>query len=486
MVGGSRATVKDSPRRFTRADVRGRRCLVMGLGLHGGGVAVANWLLRQGAMVRVTDVRPRAVLQPSLARLHRSRRLSLTLAGHHAADFRWADVVVQNPAVPKASPYLRIARHAGARIENEATLFFQLVGRDRIVGVTGTRGKSTTAALAAHLLRQRYPATMLGGNIATTPMFNLAERAGHSRALVVLELSSWHLENLGAQGWSPHVAVVTNVLHDHLDRYPTFAGYVAAKRQILAHQGPGDYAVLNWDNPITRGFGRSLRSTVVPFSLRPRRGARVSVVAGTVCWQAESQRQRLFAAGDRQIAGDHNLANILAAVAVAKLCGVPSAAIARGVASFRGLPFRQELIGRRLGVAWVNDSTATTPDATMAALTTLTQSFRPRIILIAGGSDKRLPTADFLALARKITLTCRAVLLLRGEGSRRIARALASQPTLPVVTDLASMREAVALAASCADAGDVVLLSPACASFGLFVHEFDRGDQFTQVVKSIN
>lgn len=176
-----------------------QRVLVMGLGLHGGGLAVARWLLKHGALVRITDLKTSTQLAATIAQLPKNRRLTFALGGHQPADFRWAEMVVQNPGVPRESPYLEVARRAGATIENEATLFFKLVGRERIIGVTGTRGKSTTAALIAEVLRSVYPGTILAGNIATVPMFSAVDRVLRIRAPVVLELSSWHLENLGEQ-----------------------------------------------------------------------------------------------------------------------------------------------------------------------------------------------------------------------------------------------------------------------------------------------
>ena len=255
LAGSAYKVNTDGGPTLTPAWFAGRRILVMGLGLHGGGLSVARWLIARGAHVRLTDLKTAAALMPSVRQLPKSRRLSLALGHHRAADFHWAEVVVQNPAVPRESPWLSVARLSGARIENEATLFFHLVGRQRIIGVTGTRGKSTTASLTAALVRRRFPDTVLAGNISTTPMFAVLDRVRNSRGPVVLELSSWQLENLGAQRMSPRIAVVTNVLPDHRNRYRRHASYVTAKWQIMAHQQPGDIAVLNADDPTTRAFG---------------------------------------------------------------------------------------------------------------------------------------------------------------------------------------------------------------------------------------
>lgn len=470
------------------SDFLGARVLVMGLGLHGGGLSVARWLLKRGATVRVTDLKKKSQLAPTMARLPKTRRLTFTLGAHRHADFRWADMVVQNPGVPRESPYLVTARRANATVENEATLFFKLVGRERIVGVTGTRGKSTTAALSAAILKTVYPNTVLGGNIATAPMFAVVDRVLSFRAPVVLELSSWHLENLGEQRLSPHVAVVTNVMPDHLNRYRSMAAYAAAKRQIVANQRDGDFVVLNWDNPWTRKLAAACRGTVVACGATDT--GKIPEVYGrrTLYWCEGRARVRVASRGDWQIPGAHNLSNILAAVAVSELFGVPAGAIRKALRAFPGLPYRQQYVGSVNRVRYVNDTTATTPEATIAALEAVGAGKRKndrRLVLIAGGSDKGLPPESFAALARAIRASCKAVVLFSGRGSERIGFELErGNAVLSVVSNVQTMAEAVAAAQTFAEPGDTVLLSPACASFGLFQHEFDRGDQFNVCVRS--
>lgn len=466
----------------------GRRVLVMGLGLHGGALHLTRWLIARGAVVRVTDQKSAAKLAATCRQLPRSQRLTLVLGRHRAVDFRWAEMVVQNPAVARESPYLKIARASGARIENEASLFFRLVDESRIVGVTGTRGKSTVSTLIAAMLVRKYPTTMLGGNIATAPMFAIIERARQSRGPVVCELSSWHLELLGAHRASPHIAVVTNVLPDHLNRYRSMLAYAAAKRQILAHQRPGDYAVLNADNPVTRRFQAKAGVTRVGFSRTFAPPAPGVYARGGWFWWREGRRpKRVIPLGAMRVSGRHNVDNALAAIAVAKVYRVPNSHIRAALSAFRGLPYRQQFVGRRHGVVFINDTAATTPDATRAALQTIGGLARGRrIVLIAGGSDKRLPEISFLQLADAIGKSCRAAVLFDGAGSRRIFEALrVRRYGGVVVSGISGMAEALGAAAAIAVPGDTVLLSPACASFGLFQHEFDRGDQFNQCVKSL-
>lgn len=450
-----------------------RRVLVMGLGLHGGGLALTKWLLKQGAIVRVTDLKSARELAPSVRQLPKSNQLTLILGRHREADFHWAQLVVQNPGVPRESKYLATARRAGAQIENEATLFVRLVDRSRVIGVTGTRGKSTTAALAAHLLRRKYPQMILAGNIATTPMFAVVGAAQRTRGPVVLELSSWHLENLGEQHWSPHVAVVTNVLADHLNRYRTLASYAAAKANMVRFQTAEDVAVLNLDNAGSWSMRRKTKGNAVGYSLT-RSAASVRVRGG---WLVAGQR--ICRTASVSLGGEHNLSNALAAVAVAQAWGVSPRQMAAGLRSFSGLAYRQQEIASIGGIRFINDTAATSPDATIAAL----QRFGRQAVLIAGGADKRFPQGEIKRLAQAIGRGTRAALLFSGSGSDRLANALNAFPKLSISTGLTRMTDAVALARAHARPGDVVLLSPGFASFGLFQHEFDRGDQFTEAVK---
>ncbi|HZG68089.1 MAG TPA: Mur ligase family protein, partial [Herpetosiphonaceae bacterium] len=224
----------------------------MGLGVNGGGVGMARFLIEQGAEVTVTDLREAHVLAPSLQELE-GLPVRYVLGRHDDADFRAADLVIRNPAVPRESRYLAIAREHGARVEMEMTLFFRLC-RAPILGITGTRGKTTTTLLTGALLREQFPDTVVAGNLRISAVEQLPKIDPETP--VVLELSSWQLEGLGEAGLSPQYACVTNLSPDHLDRYRSMADYGAAKQQIFLHQNAerGDVVVLNADDPIVRGW----------------------------------------------------------------------------------------------------------------------------------------------------------------------------------------------------------------------------------------
>ena len=437
---------------MTPIELSGRRVVVMGLGLHGGGVAMVRFLCQRGARVLATDLRDAETLAPSVARLA-DLDVEFILGEHRRSDFENTDLVIRNPGVPEDSPYLEAARAAGVPVEMEMGLFFAECDPARIVGVTGTRGKTTTATFIWHALCSAGRKAVLAGNMRISAVGLLAGL--DPEAVVVLELSSWQLEGLVQHRVSPARAVVTNLLDDHLDRYVSRDAYAAAKQTIVAFQRPADLAVLNSENAYTVSFAESAPARVAWFSASDR-------VAG---W-------------DRAlIGGEHNRANLAAASRVLADLGLTEREIADAVASFRGVPYRQETVARIGGVAWVNDTTSTTPDAAIAAL----EGLSPPFVWIAGGSEKHLDFEPLAELARRRRRDIRAVVMLPGAASERLGNSLGGQELHPVST----MPEAVRTAAALARPGDTVLLSPACASFGLFLNEFDRGDQFNDAVRAI-
>ncbi|MBI2933810.1 MAG: UDP-N-acetylmuramoyl-L-alanine--D-glutamate ligase, partial [Planctomycetes bacterium] len=362
----------------------------MGLGLFGGGVGVTRFLVKAGARVTVTDMKTPHDLRESVAALE-GLPIELHLAGHREADFRDADFVVTSPAVPADSPWLGIAR---AR-ETEMNLFFKLCPARRIVGVTGSNGKTTTTALIGEILRRGPRRSWVGGNIGGSLLEDL-EKIGPDDG-VVLELSSFQLESLDALRRSPNVSVVTNITPNHLDRHGTMEKYVAAKRAIVAHQGEGDLRVLNADDAIVRAFEGAGTAW---FSLKGRvdgawvEGERIHVGDETL----DVSRRRL--------PGWFNLQNMAAAAAATARAFPGWREAAEGaLVEFKGVEHRLEFVGEVGGVKYFNDSIATNPESTLAALDTLAGP----IVIILGGYDKRLP---FEALGRRVRERCRAAVLV--------------------------------------------------------------------------
>ncbi len=455
--------------------LRGRRVLVMGLGLLAGGVASARYAVAQGAAeVTVTDLRSAEMLAPSIAKLE-GLPIRYVLGRHDEADFTQADVVVRNPNVRRDSPYLAAALAAGVRVEMEIAWFFRAcVGR--ILGVTGTRGKTTTTLLLHHILTEAGYAPLLGGNVGGIETLSLLPQIT-PESWIVLELGNWMLEGLHTIKQSPYLAIFTNLMPDHLNAYNSMDDYGEAKTSIFRYQRPDDIAIFNADNDYSLRYSAQAPSEHV-WLYSPKR-----LLAYP---RAEPTQTRPFAyANAVRLRGAHNIGNAQAAALAAELVGVAPEVIRTALTTFDGAPHRLEIVRRLDGVAYVNDSASTAPMAGIAALA----SFDEPIVLIAGGNSKNLDHSEFAAAAAR----AKRVIILAGNASeqfatdvRAAARAQGRDDTETlVVGPLNSMAEAVAAARQAATAGDVVLLSPGFTSFGLFLHEFDRGDQFRAQVNAL-
>ncbi len=432
---------------------KNKKILIMGLGLHGGGVGVARFFCGQCAEVLVTDLKTEEQLKESIEKL-KGLKIKYTLGGHKETDFVSADLIIRNPDVSKTSPYLEIAKKNNIPIETDVSLFFKL-SKAFIIGVTGTKGKSTTASLIYSLLKAKYKKTFLAGNIGVSPLELLAKVKKDDK--VVLELSSFELEGLTQ---SPNIAVVTNILPDHLNRYANMTEYIEAKKIIFKYQKNKDALVLNNDDPVVRGFAKTALSKVIFFSIN------------TKPKEIKLDSFKLF--------GEHNLSNLLAAIEVAKLLKVSAKTIENSLKSFNGVPSRQEFIREINGVKYFNDTTATMPDATITAINVFLEKFADsRLILICGGQNKGL---KYNELAKLIGERVDELIMLPGTASDKIKEGLGNYTR---IHDVYSMKEAIKKAEKLSKKGDVVILSPAAASFNLFKNEFDRGKQFVDAVKKL-
>ena len=450
-------------------DLRGKRVLIMGLGLHGSGIASARYASQQGAVVRVTDLRSAEILSPSLESLS-SLPIEYVLGEHRTEDFLWAEIVIHVPGIRRDSPYLQVARENGACIEQEIALFFQACP-GKIVGVTGTRGKTTTTTLIYHILRANGMNTVIGGNVSGVETLSLLPMISRE-TIVVLELSSWQLEGLAPHKISPCVSVMTNIYPDHLDTYQGMEEYADAKANIFRYQHETDVAIFNYDNLWTRRLGEEAKSETWYTSLES--------------WGSfvrHSTQVFPFLFSETPLRGKHNLENILLATTTARLLGVPDEVIGSTVRNFRGVAQRLEEIAIVKGVHYINDTTSTTPVAGRVAL----NAFDTSIVLVAGGNTKFLPLDDW---PETIVKKCRDVVLLEGTGTHKLLPAIEeaaqklgiANPVRGVFDDLtAAMDTAVSLT----HAGDVLLFSPGFTSFGMFLNEFDRGDKFVAYVRRL-
>ncbi|HEU5229659.1 MAG TPA: UDP-N-acetylmuramoyl-L-alanine--D-glutamate ligase [Ktedonobacteraceae bacterium] len=450
-------------------DLRGKRVLVMGLGLQGSGMAATRYAAQQGAIVRVTDMKSKEVLAPSIQALA-GLPIEFVLGQHREEDFLWAEIVIRNPGVPRTSPYLLLAQEHGARIEMEIALFF-LACPGRIIGITGTRGKTTTTTLIYEILHASGAPTVLGGNVAGVETLSLLPQIT-SETLVVLELSSWQLEGLAPHALSPAIAVMTNVYPDHLNTYSGMEEYAEAKAHIFRHQSPQGIAVFNYDNPWTRRFGEEAPGQTWFTSLQ-RGGS----------FQRGSSDVEPFIFTETPLAGRHNLENILMATTTARLLGVSDECIAATVRRFRGVAHRLEEVGVINGVRFINDSTSTTPVAGRVAL----EAFASPIVLVAGGNTKHLPLEQWPAT---IVQRCRDVILMAGSGTDELLPAVQEEARKQGVPDpirgvFDDFKPAIDTAIALTRPGDVLLFSPGFTSFRMFLNEFDRGDKFVAYVHSL-
>lgn len=458
-------------------NLQNKRVLVMGLGLHGGGLGVTRWLVSRGARVTVTDLKKETELSPTLEQL-RGAKVEFVLGEHRDRDFENADLVIRNPGVPRESRFLQIARERNIPVRMELGLFTELLprGMDQVIGITGTKGKTTTTVMTGAILKRANPKTVVAGNLRVSALELLDQIDADTP--VVLEMSSFQLEEFEELKRSPHIAALTNVYPDHLNRYRDMDDYAWAKAQIFIHQTPRDVLALNFDNGICTRLRPKAIARVIWFSRTRaiKEGARVE--HGWLMWKEAGSQEKIMPVAEL-IAGQHNIENALAAIAITRAWGVSSDVIGEALREFRGVPHRLEPVRELDGVQYINDTTATAPNATIAALQTLT----PRggtIYLIAGGYDKGLPYGD---LAKKISETQTRVILLDGNATEKIERALAAENAKTQIAGRAkTLAEAVEAGKILARPGDIVLLSPGAASFGMFANEFERGDQFRAIV----
>lgn len=456
---------------------RGYRVTVMGLGQspQGSGVAAARYFALAGADVIVTDRAPRRDLRSTIPTL-RGLPVRMVLGRHRVQDFQHRDLIVQNPAVPSSSPFLTVARRQGIPIETDVSLFFLFTNRP-IIGVSGTRGKSTTTVLLHRMLRTIAPRTLLGGNLRISPLAEPPRIRGTAPA--VLELSSWMLESLQHLRRSPSLSVLTNYYPDHLDRYPNFDAYSHSKYPLFLYQRADDACVLNRDDARVRALARNVPSRISWFSLHPFANEPGAFVDGRmIVVRSHGRVLRVCRLDMVKLPGTHNLANMLAATAAAAAWGVPVENIRRVLTSFRGLPHRLERVRTVSGVTYINDSASTVPDATRVALETITQP----VTIIAGGDNKNLSYASFGTMLQRHAV--RHLLLLPGSATRRMIAAL-PQRRQYTVRPVRTIEQAVRFAAAHAASGSVVLCSPGATSFSQFANAYERGDAFRSAVRAL-
>jgi UDP-N-acetylmuramoylalanine--D-glutamate ligase len=451
------------------AELENKTILIMGLGSFGGGLDCARFAATLGSRVIVTDMAGPEKLSEALTELKGMQNIELRLGEHREEDFIACDIVIVNPAVRPDNDYLKLAAQNGAAITSQIAIFFDNCPA-KIVGITGANGKSTTTKLTWHLLDHAAKSgkadlrkVWLGGNIGNMPLLTeLAEITAED--LVVLEISSFQAEQLAAEKLAPEVSVITNLTPNHLDRHGTFEAYCQAKENLFLYQQPqGDMlpvSIFNGEDDITSGWFDKYATDKSRTSLK--------FFAADVPDTVKSN----FA-----LPGEANLSNLAAAMAVSGIFGVNAETAAEAVKSFKGLPHRLELAAEGGGVRWYNDSIATTPPSTIVGL----EAFGEPVILIAGGYDKKLPFDEMGRVAAK---RAKAAILI-GTTAEKIARAIEDAQGQCVIYREKTFIDAINRADALSEAGDVVLMSPACASYDMFDNFRLRGDIFREEAKKI-
>jgi len=439
-----------------------RRALVIGFGRTGR--AVARLLADRGVAVRVADGRDAASLGIDAAEW---AGIHLRLGDESLALLDGVELVVPSPGVPRGAPLLAEAVRRGIAVRAEVEVAFRLLDCP-LIGITGTNGKSTTTTLVGHALVRAGRRTFVGGNLGKPLVLAVADPP----QIAVAEVSSFQLE--WVERFRPHIGCLLNVTPDHLDRHADFAEYREAKARLFAVQGPGDWAVLNRDDPECARLAPRLAARVVTVGTTPV--ATGGMLDGdVVVLRLPGAAEERYPLTRTHLAGRHNVDNILAAVAVARLAGAPQAAVQDAIDQVEPLPHRLALVAERGGVRWYDDSKATNVGATVKSL----ESFAEPVVLLAGGVDKG---GDYAPLARAARGRVRQALVF-GVGRERLASALeAGEVAVERVADLSA---AVATAAMTARPGDVVLLAPACASFDMFTDYAARGRAFRAAVEAL-
>jgi len=454
-------------------DFKGKRATIIGLAREG--TALARFLAERGAIVAVSDQKKEEELQENIAKL-KGFPIHFVLGGHPRQILDQTDILFLSPGVPLEAPIVTEAKRRGIPISSETKLFTELCPAP-IIGITGSSGKTTTVSLVGQMLKASGFRTWVGGNIGQPLIGHLEEIEPTDK--VVMELSSFQLEIME---WSPPIAAILNITPNHLDRHPSMEAYTEAKLNILRFQQPGDVAVLisNLQSLIS-----NLQSRILSFSLNQEVEQGALLRDGQIILRLGDTEQQICSADEIKLLGRHNLENVLAACVIAAVAGASQQAMADVATTFEGVEHRLELVREMGGVRYYNDSIATSPERTVAAL----RSFDQPIVLLAGGRDKHLPWDEMT----RLMLQKARCLILFGEAAPIIEKAIrVSSFEFRVSRDLEvfihrcqTLDEAVEVAAREAQPGDVVLLSPGGTSFDSFRDFAERGERCRELVRAL-
>ena len=451
-----------------RATWSGQRVLILGAARQG--TALAQYLVQHGVQVILNDRQPAEKLVEAMAALQNLGAAVRWVCGGHPLELLdEADLVCVSGGVPQTNPIVAAARERNIPLSNDSQIFLE-AAPCKVIGITGSAGKTTTTTLVGRMAEAALPTVYVGGNIGS-PLIALVDDMKPDD-LAVMELSSFQLEIMTR---SPQIGAVLNVTPNHLDRHGTMHAYLNAKKRILDFQGEEDVAVLGQDDPGAWGLASNVHGGLVSFGMQePEASKGVYLRDEAVYYREDGLDTWLLDRSDVTLRGDHNLLNVMAAGAIAKAAGLPDDAIRAGISGFKGVAHRLEFVRSWGGADWYNDSIATAPERAMAAV----RSFDEPLVLLAGGRDKDLPWEAFAELVRRRV----EHLIVFGEAAGKILDAMG--PGYPAVR-CSHLREAVQEAAQWVEPGDVVLLSPGGTSFDEFKDFEERGECFRQLVMSL-
>src|SRR3989344_122722 len=458
--------------------LKNKRITVFGLGLNMGGVGTVAFLAEAGAReIIVTDIKKKSELAASLEKLKKYKNITYVLGQYRPEDFTRVDMVVKNPGISWKNEYILLAKKHKVPVEMDSSLFFRFCPAP-IIGVTGTKGKTTTASLIAHILERAGKKVVRAGISQVGVLSQLSKATAD--AVVVFELSSWRLSPLQDLKKSPHIAVFTNFYPDHLNYYKTLEAYLEDKKNIFRFQKGKDILVANADNPAVREAAEEAPGSVLWFSAGGSIPGSGAWIENNVLFVREADHDKvLFPLEKISLTGEHNRGNVLASALACLAYGLKPKMIREGVETFVGVPHRLEFVREKDQVRYYNDSAATIPEAALSALKAFAGS---PVIFVGGWSDKEL---DFEALAIALSKQAKKAILFAGGGTDKLEKILARLCAQEKYVVVRSMAEALAEAEAAKAPGEVVLLSPGAASFGVFSNEFDRGAQFRNQVKAL-
>ncbi|MEA1925995.1 MAG: UDP-N-acetylmuramoyl-L-alanine--D-glutamate ligase [Patescibacteria group bacterium] len=465
---------------MTDISFKNKKVTVMGIGLHGGGVSMIKWLVKQGAKVIATDKRSEDDLKASIKEIKKLKNVTVVTEQHRMEDFTNVDMVVKNPAIPWSNKYIKMAIEHQVPVEMDSSLFFKLCESNNIIGITGTKGKTTTSALISKMFKYEG-LDVVDVGIGQEPVMTKLE-AITKKTWVVFEMSSWRCSALSRIEKSPHISLVTNIYQDHLNYYDSLDDYISDKRNVLLFQKKDDISIFNFDDEMSKVLFEDAKGETIFFSLSPDPSAICSFIReGQIHLKKDEKITAVMPTSEIVIKGSHNLYNACAMCAVGLSIGVSLESMKKTLKKFTGVVHRFETIDNIDGRKFINDATATTPESAIAGI----NSVIGQIHLICGGSDKNLVLDNF---AKKISETknIKGIYLLKGTATAKLFKKIDEHGGIDkVLNTYDNIEQAVFDAFQKTQNGDTILLSPGLASFGMFANEFERGEKFINAVEKI-